>query len=77
MEEHPDGRVASRRKEESRKVRRRADEIKVQMAKIEAEKELTLREMELKAQDQASGSSATTPPPRNRCQVPEATIFCR
>ena len=46
--------------------RRRADEIKVQMAKIEAEKELTLREMELKAQDQASGSSATTPPPRNK-----------
>ena len=37
--------------------RRRADEIKVQMAKIEAEKELTLREMELKAQDQARGSS--------------------
>ena len=31
--------------------KRRADEIKVQMAKIEAEKELTLREMELKAQD--------------------------
>ena len=46
--------------------KRRADEIKVQMAKIEAEKELTLREMELKAQDQASGSSATTPPPRNK-----------
>ena len=46
--------------------RRRADEIKVQMAKIEAEKELTLREMELKAQDQASGSSATTPHPRNK-----------
>ena len=46
--------------------RRRADEIKVQMAKIEAEKELTLKEMELKAQDQASGSSATTPPPCNK-----------
>ena len=46
--------------------RRWADEIKVQMAKIEAEKELTLREMELKAQDQVSGSSATTPPPRNK-----------
>ena len=46
--------------------RRRADEIKVQMAKIEAEKELTLREMELKAQDQASGSLAATPPPRNK-----------
>ena len=46
--------------------RRRADEIKVQMAKIEAEKELTLREMELKAQDQASASLAATPPPRNK-----------
>ena len=46
--------------------RRRADEIKVQVTKIEAEKELALREMELKAQDQASGSSATTPPPRNK-----------
>ena len=45
---------------------RRADEIKVQMAKIEAEKELTLKEMELKAQDQASASSATTQPPRNK-----------
>ena len=46
--------------------KRRADEIKVQMAKIEAEKELTLREMELKAQDQASASLAATPPPRDR-----------
>ena len=46
--------------------KRRADEIKVQMAKIEAEKELTLREMELKAQDQASTSLAATPPPRNK-----------
>ena len=46
--------------------KRRADEIKVQMAKIEAEKELTLREMELKAQDQASPSLAATPPPRNK-----------
>ena len=46
--------------------KRRADEIKVQMAKIEAEKELTLREMELKAQDQARASLAATPPPRNK-----------
>ena len=46
--------------------KRRADEIKVQMAKIEAEKELTLREMELKAQDQASASLAATQPPRNK-----------
>ena len=35
----------------------RADEIKIQMAKIEADKELTLKEMELKAQDQASTPS--------------------
>ena len=46
--------------------KRRADEIKVQMAKIEAEKELILREMELKAQDQASASLAATPTPRNK-----------
>ena len=46
--------------------KRRADEIKVQMAKIEAEKELTFREMELKAQDQASASLAATPPPHNK-----------
>ena len=45
---------------------KRADEIKVQMAKIEAEKELTLREMELKAQDQASASLAATPSPCNK-----------
>ena len=36
------------------------------MAKIEAEKELSLREMELKAQDQASASLAATQPPRNK-----------
>ena len=41
--------------------KRRADEIKVQMAKTEAEKELSLREMELKAQDQANASLAATP----------------
>ena len=35
----------------------RADEIKIQMAKIEADEELTLKEMELKAQDQASTPS--------------------
>ena len=49
--------------------KRRADEIKVQMAKIEADKELALKEMELQAQQaqvQASTSSATTPPPRNK-----------
>ena len=31
--------------------KKRADEIKIQMAKIEADKELTLKEMELKAQE--------------------------
>ena len=36
------------------------------MAKIEAEKELSLREIELKAQDQASACLAATPPPRNK-----------
>ena len=49
--------------------KRRADEIKVQMAKIEADKELALKEMELQArqaQVQATTSSATTPPPRNK-----------
>ena len=50
----------------------RADEIKIQIAqteavkaqaKIEADKELALKEMELKAQqNQASASLATTPP---------------
>ena len=33
---------------------------------LEAEKDLTLKELELKAQDQASTSAAATPPPRNR-----------
>ena len=45
--------------------KRRADEIKVQMAKIEADKELALKEMELQAQQaqaQVTASSATTPP---------------
>ena len=46
--------------------KRRADEIKVQMAKIEAEKGVSLREVELKAQDQARASLAATPPPRNK-----------
>ena len=59
--------------------KRRADEIKVQMAKIEADKELALKEMELQAQQaqvQATTSSATIIPPRNKdAKVPEATIF--
>ena len=55
----------------------RADEIKIRIAlieaakeqaKIEADKELEIKEMELQcqqAQVQATASSATTPPPRN------------
>ena len=46
--------------------KKRAEKIKIQMAKIEADKELTLKEMELKAQDQASTSAAAAPPPRHR-----------
>ena len=55
-----------RKRADQSEEKKRADEIKVQMAKIEAEKELTLREIELKAQDQASASLAATPPPRNK-----------
>ena len=52
----------------------RADEIKIQIAqieaakeqaKLEAEKELKIKEME-QAQAQVTASSATTPPPRNK-----------
>ena len=46
--------------------KRRTDEIKIQMAMIESDKELALKEMELKAQDQASTSAAAAPPHRNR-----------
>ena len=44
--------------------KKRADEI--QMAQIEAFKELKLKEMELKAQSQASTSATVDPPPYNR-----------
>ena len=47
--------------------KKRADEIR--FAQIEAEKELKIKEMELQAQQaqvQATTSSATTPPPRNK-----------
>ena len=44
----------------------RADVIEIQIAKIEADKELTLKEMELKGQDQASTGAAAAPPPCNR-----------
>ena len=54
--------------------KKRADEIRFaqieaakEQAKIEAEKELALNELELKAQqNQASASLAVTPPPRNK-----------
>ena len=54
--------------------KKRADEIRMaqieaakEQAKIEAEKELTLKELELKAQqNQASASLAITPPPPNK-----------
>ena len=53
--------------------KKRADEISMaqikaakEQAKVEADKELALEELELKArQDQASTSLAATPPPRN------------
>ena len=52
----------------------RADEIKIQIAQIEAakeqakiDKELKIKEMELQAQQvQATASSATAPPPHNK-----------
>ena len=57
----------------------RADEIKIQIAKIkavkeqaktEADKELKIKEMELQAQQsQATTSSATTPPPLNKATI--------
>ena len=47
------------------KEKRRADEIEVQMAKIEAEKELDFKEMELQARAQAKATTSpgATPPP--------------
>ena len=41
-------------------------QIQIQMAKIEADKEITLKKMELKAQAQASSSPAVDTPPHNR-----------
>ena len=46
--------------------KKRADKMKIQMAKIEADKELTVKEMKLKAQDQAGTSAAAVPLPHNR-----------
>ena len=41
--------------------KKKVDEIKIQMANIEADEELTHKVMELKAQDQASTSAAAAP----------------
>ena len=46
--------------------KRRADEIQIQMAKIEAYKEIALKELEVQAQAQASTSARVDPPPGNR-----------
>ena len=55
---------------------KRADEIRIQMAKIEADKELIIKEMELKAQIQASSSTAVDPPSRNRnVKSPKLSAF--
>ena len=56
--EEKEGRQDTSRKEKG------ADDIKIQLAKIEADKELTLKEMKLQAQAeaQASTSPAATPP---------------
>ena len=65
-----------RKRADKSEEKKRADEIKIQIAqieaakgqaKIEAEKELALKELELKAQQSQAGASlAATPPPRNK-----------
>ena len=66
--------------------KKRADDIKIQVAKIEAAKEqarieahkqLALKELELKTQqDQASTSLAATPPPRDKdAKSPKLSSF--
>ena len=45
---------------------RSAAALCLDVAKIEADKELALKNMQLKAQAQASTSAAVDPPPRNR-----------
>ena len=68
-------RLAEIQAEAEAEEKKRADEshIKIQIAQIEAakeqakiDKELKIKEMELQAQAQATASSATTPPPRNK-----------
>ena len=57
--------------------KKRADEIRI--TQIIADKKLTLKELELKAQqDQASTSFAAAPPPHNKdVKSPKATILYR
>ena len=58
-----------RKRADESEEKKRADEIKIQLAKIQADKELALKEMELHEQArqaQVTASSATTPPPRNK-----------
>ena len=58
-----------RKRADESEEKKRADEIKIQLAKIQADKELALKEMELQEQArqaQVTASSATTPPPRNK-----------
>ena len=67
-EERAAWREHRKRRDESEE-KKRADEIKIQLAKIQADKELALKEMELQEQArqaQVTASSATTPPPRNK-----------
>ena len=45
---------------------KQTDETQIQMAKAVAVKELTLKEIKLKAQVQASTSATVDPPPRKR-----------
>ena len=48
----------------------------IQMAKVEADKELAIKQMELNAQDQASSSPAVDPPHHNRdVKTPKVPSF--
>ena len=74
MQAQADVELAKIRAEAEAEEKKRADEIcfaqieaAKEQAKIEAEKELALKELELKAQQSQAGASfAATPPPRNK-----------
>ena len=57
--------------------KKRADEIQIQIqiAKIEADKELTLKDMELKAQAQESTCAADQPPRNRDAKSPKLPAF--